>query len=453
MWIQTGQKKLPWGSLLLLSIPVAAFAFVEKCSGTALTFTLKKYISNPAWILLLGSINSLFAILVAPWSAYHSDHIRTFVGRRKTLMVVGFVLLAISLVLIPTVSSLVLLIVLIVVYQFAVDLGYTGPWQPLYFDAVPKNQRGRGMVINRYASIAARFIFMFFLIGRFDEEIGAKKASTALSASRWSTWTGEQVIYYTAALLVLISLGIIIAFVRETEPVHTTRERIGLLRYLREMFLVRQNRLLCLLVVSSVLMSTQLMNLRPLLITEQFGYSKQMLGNMHSVTMLINTTLILPVLVVIIDRVDKLKLFAAGIFLSTLHPAVYWLYVKLVAPGGIPPAAAIIGFNVADSIFDRSALLALWPFLFDWVDPARKGFMNSGFLIVAGCVKFANTNLLALWVHLTHLLSGSPEQVDYMNCYLYIFLVGIVGCFGTVLFIRNRHQLAEAPLKSSNQYT
>jgi hypothetical protein len=240
-----------------------------------------------------------------------------------------------------------------------------------------------------------------------------------------------------------VSLVIILVFVRETKPAGETRPRIGLLAYLRQMFLVRRNRLLCLLVVSSVLMSTRLMNLRPLLITEQFGYSKQMFGNMHGTTMLINTTLVLPVLIVVIDRIDKLKLFAGGILLSTLHPLVFWTYVKFFAPGHIPTAPAIVAFNVADSIFDRTALLALWPFLFDIVNPAQKGFMNSGFLIVAGCAKFLNTNLMGLWVHVVHILSGRPKQVDYMSCYIYIFIVGVIACLGTMLFVKNRHQLVE----------
>ncbi len=184
------------------------------------------------------------------------------------------------------------------------------------------------------------------------------------------------------------------------------------------------------------------MNLRPLLITEQFGYSKQMFGNIHGITMLINTTLVLPLILVAIDRVDKFKIFAGGILLSTLHPVVFWTYVKYFAPDGIPSASVIIGFNVADSIFDRTALLALWPFLFDLVDPAQKGFMNSGFLIVAGCVKFLNTNLMGLWMQFVHALSGSPEQTDYMSCYLYVFLVGVIGCVGTALFMKNRNLLA-----------
>jgi len=446
MPILPGQKKLHWGWLLLLSVPVATLAFVEKCSGTALTFTLKRHISNPAWILFLGSINSLFAVLIAPWAAYKSDHLRTFLGRRKTLIAIGFVILAVSLVLIPSVSSLASLVLLIVLYQFAVDLGYTGPWKPLYFDLVPKAQRGRGMVINRYASIGARFVFMFFLIGRFDQKIGAKKASSALSSSRWASLTGEQVIYYSAVVLVIVALLVVLLFVREGRPTGEPRKRIGLIQYLRQMFLLRRNALMCVLVISSVLMSTKLMNLRPLLITEQFGYSKQMFGNMHGTTMLINTTLILPFVAVFIDRVDKFKLFAVGIFLSTLHPAVFWTYVKFFAPAGIPSASAIVAFTVADSIFDRTALLALWPFLFDLVDPAKKGFMNSGFLIVAGCVKFLSTNLMGLWVQLVHVLTGRPEQIDYMSAYLYVFLVGLIGCAGTLIFLKNRDQLTPAVL-------
>ena len=443
--IQTGQKKLSWGWLFLLSIPVATFAFVEKCSGTALTFTLKKYIDSPAWILFLGSINSLFAVIVAPWSAYKSDHINTWIGRRKTIIAIGFTLTAISLVLIPGAGNFVILVLLILLYQFSVDLGYTGPWKPLYFDLVPKSQRGRGMIINRYASIGARFLFMFFLIGQFDENISLKKTSSALASSRWATLTGEQVIYFSAAILIMISLGIVLTFVKEKQPPEKKldNKRTRLADYFRQIFTVRKNFLMCLLVTSSVLMSTQLMNLRPLLITEQFGYSKQIFGNMHAITMLVNTTLILPVLAFLIDRVDKFKIFACCIILSTLHPAVYWTYVKFFAAGGIPPVPVIIGFNVADSAFDRTAILALWPFLFDLAGNEKKGYMNSMFLIVAGTVKFLNTNLMGLWTQSATAFFGKSGQIDYMNCYIYILIAGIIGCFGTFYFAKHRKKLTE----------
>jgi hypothetical protein len=137
---------------------------------------------------------------------------------------------------------------------------------------------------------------------------------------------------------------------------------------------------------------------------------------------------------IFIDRVNRFKIFAIGMLLSTLHPIVYWFYVKILTVSGIPSVSAIIVFNIMDSIFDKTALLVLWPFLFDIIDPAKKGFMNSGFLIVIGMVGFLNANLMGLWVKVYS--SIFTTYTDYMSSYLYIFVVGIFGCIGTYLFSR-----------------
>ena len=431
--IETGRDKISFWWLLILSIPVATFAFVEKCSGTALTFTIKKFVSDPALIVLLGSLNSIFAVLIAPWAALKSDTISTFLGRRKNFIAAGFLLLVISLVMVPYASNMVLLVVIIILYQFAVDFGYTGPWRPLYFDIVPKKQRGRGMVVNRYASIAARFVFMYFLIGSFDMSIGQNKILKGMTADRFAGITGEKVIYISAAALVLLSLVLILFFVKEKKDIRPAREHFRLVDYLREMYATRDNFYMCLLVICYVLMSTRLTNLRPLLITEQFGYSKKTMGNINVITMLFNTTLFLPLIAIFIDRLNYFRVFVTGMIFSTLHPAVYWIYVKFFAEGGIPSIPVITVFNIADSIFDRTAMLVLWPFLFDMVNPAKKGFMNSGFLIITGIVGFVNTNLMGLWVKASSALFYAGK-VDYMNCYIYIFVMGILGCAGTYLF-------------------
>jgi hypothetical protein len=46
-------------------------------------------------------------------------------------------------------------------------------------------------------------------------------------------------------------------------------------------------------------------------------------------------------------------------------------------------------------------------------------------------------------VYVSGLIAPDAVQVDYMSCYLYIFLVGVVACLGTLLFIKNRHQLVQ----------
>ncbi len=234
------------------------------------------------------------------------------------------------------------------------------PWRPLYFDIVPGKQRGRGVVINRYASIAARFIFMYFLIGSFDMNMGQKKLLNGMTSDKFAGITGEQLIYFSAAALVLLSLVLILFLVKEKKDIQPAGERFSLIVYLKEMFATRNNFYMCLLVICYVHMSTRLASLRPLLITDQFGYSKKkIMGHINVVTMIFSTTLFLPIIAIFVDKLNHFRIFIIGMIFSTIHPSVYWVYVKFFTSGGIPAVPVIIAFNVADSIFDRTAMLVL----------------------------------------------------------------------------------------------
>jgi len=436
--IKTGVGKIPFYWLLVLSIPVASMAFIDKCSGTALAFTMKKIISDPSLIVFLGSINKIFGVFVAPLAAYYSDVYLRRTGR-KPFVIIGMLLLAVSLVIVPTADTLWAFIAVLIIYQFSVDFGYTGPWNPLYFDIVPKPQRGRAMVVNRYASVAAHLVFMYFLIGRFDNKIYMNIPKKFFMSEFAMGLSGEQVIYYTGAAAVFISALIVMFLIREnrTEGSGVKIEKGYFGNMLSLVLFDRRNRMLCLLVITSVLMSARLELLRPLLITEQFGYSKQVMGSINVYTMFFNLLLVLPVVMYFIDKVDYFKVYAVCILLSTLHPLVYWLYVRFFAVGGIPSVAVITGFNIADSIFDRTAIIALWPLVFNMCDQRHKGLVNSGFLIVSGVVAFVSANLMGLWVkYYSNLFSNGT--CDYMSAYLYVFMVGIVACCGLWYFAKNK---------------
>lgn len=430
----TGRSKIPLLWMIGLALPVAVFAYVEKCSGTALTFTLKKYTSDPALIAFVGSINKIFGVLIAPWAACISDR----AGGRRPVILAGLAVAAAMLALLPGCGSLASVIAVVVIFQAAVDFGYTGPWRPLHFDIVPKEQRGRSMVINRYLSIAMRFVFMFFLIGSFDITIGDKLPPSLMKKDMFASLTGEQAIYYLGAAGIAVAFFFVLFGIRESKALPRKGGRGSLKGYFTALFTDRKVQLSALLVVCYTLMSTQLMTLRPLLITEQFGYSKQVMGNIHAATMLTNTLLILPLILLFIDKVDRIRMFVGCIVLSTLHPLVFWLYVKFVAPGQIPGEAAIIAFNVADSIFDKTAFLLLWPIVFDLTDPARKGFTNSAALTAAGIAGFININLLGLVVKWYSARFCADGVYDYMSTYLYIFAAGILATIGTVFFLRRK---------------
>ena len=243
----SGQVKWFW--IAALSVPAGMAAFVEKCSGTALVFTLKKFIEDPQAIVALTSLNILFGILVAPIVAWQSDRLHTRWGRRRPFMIPGLMLLAVCLVLLPQAQSLGWVIAILVVYQFSMDFGFTGLWKPLYADLVPDEQRGRGMVMNRAMAMAMRMVFMLFLIGRFDQHYGGGKghggghgvgkAAQAMESVRWAGLTGEQVIYYSGAALAVLAIVFLIFFAREsveTVTESTPRERFHVKRYLGQLF-------------------------------------------------------------------------------------------------------------------------------------------------------------------------------------------------------------------------
>lgn len=430
-----------WLFLVALAVPAGMAAFVGKCSGTALVFTLKKFIQDPQAIVALTSLNVLFGILVAPVVAWYSDRLHTSWGRRRPLMIPGLIVLTICLVLLPQANNLVLVIIILVVYQFSMDFGFTGLWNPLYADIVPDEQRGRGMVMNRAMAMAMRMVFMLFLIGRFDMKYGGGQGghgkghgggSAAMKAVHYANLTGEQVIYYSAAVLVILTILFLVIFVREpaSGTAYKFKERFNLRRYLSNIFGNAQLRRLYLWVGAATLMSTKLGSLQTLLFTEQFGFSKQMMGNIHTVCMSVNGLLILPLGAAIVDRINRRKLFYICLFCSTLHPIIFWSYVRFICPMPVPHI--VIGFHVFDAAFDHLGMIALWPLLYEKLVPATRGTAQAGFLIVGGIVSFVVMNLMGAWVKFFSHLFSSNGQYDYMIGYLLILILGLTAC-GLVL--------------------
>jgi Na+/melibiose symporter-like transporter len=386
--IRTGEAKTPWVWIFWMSLPVGVFAFVEKCGGTALIFTMRKFIADPALISLLGSVNVAFNLLVAPLVAWRSDWLRTRWGRRKPFVVAGLLLLVPSLIVLPLARDLWTLVAAILLYQFAVDFGFTGPWSPLYYEIVPPPQRGRAVAMNRLAGVFARLFFNFVLIGQFDE-VNAVKLTPGFAGFKAPHLTGEALIYFLAAALVLASAVFVMLCVREAPVAADIRESGSRQsfsafwpgrEFFKEVFGSAQARLLCLLVLASVAAQVGMGQLQPLLITEQFGYTKRALGNMHGIIILLEIGVVLPLMAWLLDRTDRFRLFQAGLWLAAFQPLAYWIYVKLIAPGQIPPVAAIIVFTALGALAKTATMLSLEPLLFDYTPPDRLGAYNAGFV-------------------------------------------------------------------------
>ncbi len=425
--IKTRQNNTPWLWIVLLGFPAAMAAFVDKCSETALTFTMKKFTDDPVTISVLGSMNILFGLTIAPLVAYYSDR---HINSRKPFMIAGLLLAAVSMVFIPYAGSLFWLALIVIIFFAAIDFGFTGLWDPLYADLVPDNRRGRGMVINRYLAMSARLLFMFFLIGKFSEHIGQPKLVKAFTGANAINLTGEQMIYFIAALFIVIAAVIIGLFIRENDIIpQRSVARLNIKDFFREIFGVSENRTLFLLMAASALMSVKLKNLMPLLFTDQFGFSMQTMGQVHGSTMLVNCLFVLPLAALVADRLNRYWLFMICLFGSTLQPILFWGYVKYI---DIPTPAIAIAFHVADAGFDHLALISLWPLLYERVVSGKRGSLKAGLLIVGGLTSFIVSIILGVWIK--WFSSNVAEHgYDYMSGYLLIFLSGVIACVLAVM--------------------
>jgi len=442
--IATRRQRIPWSWALWLAFPCGAEAFVEACGGAALTFTLWKFTHDPALLAFLGSINLAFNFLVAPLVAWQSDHIWTQWGRRLPFLIAGWGLLVGALGALPLAPNLWILLAVILLYHAAVDIGFTGPWPPLYFEIVPPAQRGRAIVIKRAAMIGAQGLFNLVLIGRFDDRYHLHLPLRA--TTHGLTFTGEQLIYAVGAGLVLAALVLVLGGIRETRPEIVRRAPFSARRYWRSLRDLQPHWPRYLLALSAVALGACLGQLQPLLITQQFGYSKQVFGNMFAIALAAEILIALPLLGFFADRGACLRLYQILCAGAALIPALFWGFIKFVAPHQVPTPAPLIVFMVAHSLVRTLAMLTVEPLFFDGVHPDVMGQMYSGLLVVRGLGGLLVLNGVGWWVKLYSFFvpCGDTMRYDYTSAYLYIALFGVLALAATILYAAKGHHLPGA---------
>lgn len=433
--IITRQKHVPWMWIVLLTATSGVAALVDTVSGSALTFTMRKFTSDPALITFLGSINIAFNFLVAPYASWKSDRIWTRWGRRKPFMLAGMSILVLALIAAPFAPSLWALTVTIILYQFAMDLGYTGPWSPLLYETVPLHQRGRMSVIKHIMGVGVRLLYNWVLIRQFDSIYHLKLGMGVL------TITGEQALYFTTAGLVVAALLHLALNVREVKPDPLPApERFSPRKYLHDVFSERQFVMLYVLLFCLVAIYAGLGQLGPLLITEQFGYTKSVMGKIATVSVLVDLCVAMPLAAFLADRFDRFRTFQVGLFLSTVHPLLWWCFIKYMAPGQIPTPLQIVVAGSSISALHAAASVCLEPYFFDLVPRNKMGALNSGFLFVRGIMSMIVANGVGLWVKYYSKWFAPPGKVDYTSGYLYVVLIGLLGCVVSVYFSIQRRK-------------
>ncbi len=424
--IKTQQSRLPWLSVAIVLIPWMALEYNMQMSNAAITFTIKKFVDNPALIGFISSSNQAFGLLIGSVVSLISDRIWTRLGRRRPFLLTAFFSAAALSLIIPNVEVMWGMVAAIVIYQLMWD--FSAPWEPLTMEAIPSPQRGRAGVIRQWYTNAVLIIFFFLLIGRFDDTY---QLPFGLSI------TGEQLIYTINSLILLGCGFLILFFIKEEKPEDAEAYRfrdIPILRMLRDLF---RRDLLPLFGLAFVMMNLWigLAQFEPLLVTEQWGYSKQDFGNMMSLGVLL-TVLAVPIGGWASDKIDRLLLLKLFLGLVLALKLSFYIYAEYLTPDGVPPLQAVIAIGVIRQAVQSLSVVAVIPLIFDYVSTNRLGALSCAMGIVFSFVAFVQVNAMGVWINFSSKwIFGLPDgEYNYMAAYHFIFFSGALSFAYLFLF-------------------
>jgi MFS family permease len=437
--IVTHKPRIPWYWVALITIPWMNLSFVGSVNGTAITYTLKKFTSDPSLIAFLTSINLISNIVVGAVCNYMSDRVWTPWGRRRPFLISSVVSTAIMMMFLPFMPNLLLLALVNLLFQIVIDIG--SPLEALYFEVIPQPQRGRSVAIRTVMMGFAGLYFWNVLFANFDTEYKFDLTKYGLGHLQF---TGEIMLYAFVAGFLLIT-GALLAFgVREVPvaskimPAHTSIKdfvrsvgriwlefllvpyfalkgllrRIGMLQhlpralrefkasFLKEVFADKRWYLVYLYYAVPAVAAAGVTQFIPLVMTDRFGYTKMQMALIGVPAMLIMLFIMTPFFGWLTDRVPRVRMFQFGIFGSVAWVTSYWLYIQFLAPLGFPD------FALPNPLFNSVALLKIGPVL-----PLG---LNISFAALAGCKAF------------------SFAPVDGVPALAFIFSYGLFGAvFGT----------------------
>lgn len=423
--IETRRARVPWSWTAWLALPWATLSFLEQCGGAPLTFTLRKFISDPSWLAFFASFNAAFTFTVGAMTSYMSDRVWTRWGRRRPFLLIGWGGTAVAMLLLPLAGNVWSLVGLIVIFHCCQDIAK--PYEPLYNEVVPPAQRGRAGIIRTFAVGLTGLFFNAVLLAGFDREYEWTAIGLRLS--------GDKVIFWSGAVVVAITALLIGWRVREVTPERVKRERFRLGDFLRNVFGARDSWRLYSLFACPFLSGMSVAAFTPLFQTEQLGFSKAEVGYAAAIALLTSLLCFLPLAGWLADRVSRLGLFQIGLAGPALVNLVLFLVVRQREAS--LEFSTLVCFSTAAAGFLALLHVSWGPLLYDYVPPDKLGTTAGGFAIVGGAAGFLLVNAAGVWVEVWTALEGRlpPGRYDYASVYVFqgvcaVVALGITAAFG-----------------------
>ena len=389
--IITCKKDVPFRWIAFAILPWASFTFNGAVVGTLFIFSLKKFIENPAGVTFILSLPSMTAIVLQPVVSFLSDRIWTRFGRRKPFIVTSLTGVALCLILMPLMPNFWALLAVFLLYNSFADLN--SPMEPLKQEIIPPHERGRATGAMTWCSNLATMTFYFIALGRFDD----------VSFMEGVPLNGETVIYWSAAILLLVMVLLITLGIREVnQKSDLTGEPLSFRTFPAVFFgglLDRELWPVYLLVVGAACMNfyAGLGPLSNLLYTDQWGYTKQEMGINVAVGGIINLFAI-GLLTLFADKLNRMKAYQTLICLSLITQVCYYCYIEYVLPDHRPTLVEIIVFGETISILAILTGLVYTPLVYDYVRRNKMGTYNAGAQMMTRLTVLITLNGVGLFV-------------------------------------------------------
>jgi Major Facilitator Superfamily. len=447
--ILTQQPKVSWLAVTVILLPWMCYEVHNQLSKSAMVFSLRKFTNDPALIGFITSLNFACGLLTGSIGSLVSDRIWTRYGRRRPFLVIGFLSAGVISLFLPHISFLWGFAASVLVYQLAFHLVH--PYEPLTMEVVPPAQRGRAGAIRQWIQSGFFIFFFYVLIGQFDR-------TYALPGG--FTFTGETLIYVINALILIGAAALLWWCVEEVKPPGAEALRLREVQIWSLLKGLLSRELLPLFGLGYVVMNlwVGLEQFEPLLVTDQWGYSKAEYGEIMSYGMLI-ALMVVPLGGWASDKFDRLVLLKIGLAVVLGLKVFFYIYAEYIAPNALPPFHMVILLGLIRGAVAKIMIVAAVPLLFDYVSTNRLGTLSCGLAIVFGLVNFVQANSMGLWISFSSgWLYGLPEgRYNYMAAYHYLFIMGLVGMGYLYLFAhwektgfvkRRPKAVASAPAKS-----
>jgi MFS family permease len=434
--VRTGQTQVPWSWIAVLSLPWASMVYFDLISNVAITFKLREFISVPILLTLVGSFNVLFNIAVGASCNFASDRVWTRWGRRKPFLLIGWVVVAIGCLIVPSIGNFWVIVGLLFLYEMLRDLAT--PYESLCNEVVPPGQRGRANAAYTFARQGMTAVFFYVVIGRWDD---------SYSLPGGFVLSGQQLVFWSASLVAVVTI-LLVSRIKEEKPkekmeslkVPTWREMCGHARnFGKEVFGSKQWRSIYTVAIAQMIFWMDFGSLAPLLYTEQWGFSKQVYGDLLAIASVATLVVFLPLSGWVADHWDRVKAFQVLAVAMTLNHLALFLYLQTLS--GPPSFKEVLVFKLLNIGIGTVGTVTSVAMMFDYVPRRRLGTVLAGVGLSRGIASLLVNNGIGAWVTGAAVIWPNHNEAgelkyNYSLGYLYLALCGCLSWWVARRFAR-----------------